>query len=186
MEEREEFRQGWFQVWRCIHNGLSAVGSRFQAWSCGCWGWCCVGMRCAAHSSQPWQPAGDVPVTGLSSRAGPTGHTALQELWPRLCSQDILTDLSADCEDLTLEEVLENGFVHKVCAAWGSLYISSAVASYKHLGSVVKQKNILLVRWIAQIISVFGASKAAFWQCKVEFSILLSDLMSSLNAPKPF
>uniref|UniRef100_A0A8C3Y8M3 Diacylglycerol lipase-beta n=1 Tax=Catharus ustulatus TaxID=91951 RepID=A0A8C3Y8M3_CATUS len=30
-----------------------------------------------------------------------------------LCSQDILTDLSADCEDLTLEEVLENGFVHK-------------------------------------------------------------------------
>ncbi|KAI1233765.1 hypothetical protein IHE44_0004210 [Lamprotornis superbus] len=26
---------------------------------------------------------------------------------------DILTDLSADCEDLTLEEVLENGFVHK-------------------------------------------------------------------------
>lgn len=114
------------------------------------------------------------------------GAHSPQELWPRLSSQDILTDLSADCEDLTLEEVLENGFVHKVCAAWGSLYISSAVASYKHLGSVVKQKNILLVRWIAQIISVFGASKAAFWQCKVEFSILLSDLMSSLNAPKPF
>uniref|UniRef100_A0A8C9EJF8 sn-1-specific diacylglycerol lipase n=1 Tax=Pavo cristatus TaxID=9049 RepID=A0A8C9EJF8_PAVCR len=29
------------------------------------------------------------------------------------CLQDILTDLSADCEDLTLEDVLENGFVHK-------------------------------------------------------------------------
>ncbi|XP_053813122.1 diacylglycerol lipase-beta isoform X1 [Vidua chalybeata] len=30
-----------------------------------------------------------------------------------LSFEDILTDLSADCEDLTLEEVLENGFVHK-------------------------------------------------------------------------
>ena len=30
-----------------------------------------------------------------------------------LSFEDILTDLSADCEDLTLEDVLENGFVHK-------------------------------------------------------------------------
>ncbi|NXH21265.1 DGLB lipase, partial [Bucco capensis] len=30
-----------------------------------------------------------------------------------LSFEDVLTDLSADCEDLTLEEVLENGFVHK-------------------------------------------------------------------------
>lgn len=29
--------------------------------------------------------------------------------------QDIITDLSADCEDLTLEDLLENGLVHKVC-----------------------------------------------------------------------
>lgn len=28
--------------------------------------------------------------------------------------QDVLTDLSADCETLTLEDVLENGLVHKV------------------------------------------------------------------------
>lgn len=41
---------------------------------------------------------------------------ALQRrLTEAVCSQDILTDLSADCEDLTLEDVLENGFVHKVC-----------------------------------------------------------------------
>ncbi|KFZ58520.1 Sn1-specific diacylglycerol lipase beta, partial [Podiceps cristatus] len=30
-----------------------------------------------------------------------------------LSFEDVLTDLSADCEDLTLEDVLENGFVHK-------------------------------------------------------------------------
>ncbi|NWX51128.1 DGLB lipase, partial [Steatornis caripensis] len=30
-----------------------------------------------------------------------------------LSFEDILTDLSADCEDLTLEDLLENGFVHK-------------------------------------------------------------------------
>ncbi|KFO79949.1 Sn1-specific diacylglycerol lipase beta, partial [Cuculus canorus] len=30
-----------------------------------------------------------------------------------LSFEDVLTDLSADCEDLTLEDVIENGFVHK-------------------------------------------------------------------------
>nr|XP_042709132.1 diacylglycerol lipase-beta isoform X2 [Chrysemys picta bellii] len=30
-----------------------------------------------------------------------------------LSFEDLLTDLSAECEDLTLEDVLENGFVHK-------------------------------------------------------------------------
>lgn len=31
-----------------------------------------------------------------------------------VCFQDVLTDLSADCETFTLEDVLENGLVHKV------------------------------------------------------------------------
>jgi len=43
------------------------------------------------------------------------------------CLQDILTDLSAECEDLTLEDVLENGLVHKVCAVCCCLEIISAV-----------------------------------------------------------
>lgn len=43
-------------VWRCIHNGVSAVGNSYQAWSCGCCVFAGVGavwwdVLCCSH---PW------------------------------------------------------------------------------------------------------------------------------------
>lgn len=46
---------------------------------------------------------------------------------PLLYIQDIITDLSADCESLTLEDVLENGLVHKVRATISGTVLNRAI-----------------------------------------------------------
>ncbi|KAH0631934.1 hypothetical protein JD844_019844, partial [Phrynosoma platyrhinos] len=54
-------------------------------------------------------------ITGLQYRdfIHISFHNKVSSVGRKKIYQDILTDLSADCENLTLEDVLENGLVHK-------------------------------------------------------------------------